>query len=141
MKRCSSLILCSVTTFVYRGKKVWEFGWKKGRTSRKSSEDKWQTGQCWIQNDQLDEAEEDTGEPEGAIQTAAGRCGEREAGEQGQASVGDDIHIKEWERKGNWQNRRILLGKTRVIKWSVETGEEKGRAGEAAAGNREAAAE
>ena len=137
MNNC--LLLFSFTTFLFKRKKSW-LGWDKGQTST-PREDEWRTWQWSVQNHHVSMPPEDSGEPEGAVQTAAGRHGEREGGQQGEDPVSGEVNNREWERKGNWENRRTPKRKTEPLECSVETGEEKGKTWEAAAEHRESAAE
>ena len=80
-------------------------------------------------------------EPEREFQIAARRNRERKRGKQGEGSISGEGNSREWERKGNRQNRRLPERKESPFKCSVETGEKEGRGREAAAEHGEAAAE
>ena len=89
----------------------------------------------------VDGTEDWSCEPEREIQTAARRNRERKRGKQEEASVSGEGNSREWEGKGNRQNRGLPERKAKPIRYSVETGEKEGRGREAAAEHGEAAAE
>ena len=89
----------------------------------------------------VDGTEDRSCEPEREIETAAGRNREWKRGKQGEGPVSGEGDSREWEGKDNWQNRGLPERKESPFKCSVETGEKKGRGGEAAAEHGEAAAE
>ena len=140
MTMTNCLLSFRFTTFLFKRRKKTGFRRDKGQTSI-PREDGWRTKQWIVQIEHVFMPVEASGEPQGAVQTAAGRRGEREGGQQGEDPVSGEVNNRERERKGNWDNRRTPQRETKAVKCSVEAGEEKGRPWEVAAEHRESAAE